>query len=279
MDKSFPARLHIVLASASSKSVIFRRGPSKAVCTFLWDRKTDSIEIGQWLKGKIYERRFDISPDGKYLIYFAMNGRWDSETKGSWTAISKAPWLKAIELHPKGDCWEGGGLFLSKNTYWLNDRYANINNKLVTSSSVIQNKSYVPEGNFGAEDTGVYYRRLIRDGWVLSKTEVYGKWNEASVFTKEINNCWRLTKIAHEQVDSPVGKGCYWDEHLVENTSSGVSYLKSDWEWAEGDGNSVIWCSGGRLFRASLNRKSELGEGFLIQDFNQYKFEKIKAPY
>ena len=47
MDKSFPARLHIVLASASSKSVIFRRGPSKAVCTFLWDRKTDSIETGQ----------------------------------------------------------------------------------------------------------------------------------------------------------------------------------------------------------------------------------------
>jgi cytochrome bd-type quinol oxidase subunit 2 len=30
--------------------------------------------VGQWLKGRIYERRSDLSPDGKHLIYFAMNG-------------------------------------------------------------------------------------------------------------------------------------------------------------------------------------------------------------
>ncbi|MGL5942167.1 MAG: hypothetical protein ACRC2S_17700 [Waterburya sp.] len=41
-----------------------------------------------------------------------MNGKWQSEAKGAWTAIARVAWLKAIELLPKGDCWHGGGLFL-----------------------------------------------------------------------------------------------------------------------------------------------------------------------
>ena len=53
--------------------------------------KTNEFALGQWLKGRIYERRSDLSPDGKYMIYFAMNGKWNSIAKWSWTAISKAP--------------------------------------------------------------------------------------------------------------------------------------------------------------------------------------------
>lgn len=279
MAKFFPARLHVVIASDSPRAVVFRRGPSKEVCTFLWDRKSDCIEIGQWLKGRIYERRSDLSPDGKLLLYFAMNGKWDSETRGSWTAISKAPWLKAIELHAKGDCWEGGGLFLGKNSYWLNDRYANKNNRLITSSLVTQNESYIPEGEFGAEDTGVYYRRLMRDGWTLLKKEQYGEWNKATIFSKELKNSWVLTKIAHEQVGSPKGKSCYWDEHMLENKVSGSKFIFDDWEWAENDGHSIIWCSKGCLYRASLKDKQAIGEGMLVKDFNEYKFEAIAAPY
>ena len=113
----FSARLHVVLARDAPLGVVFRRGPSKQVCTILWDRKTDKFSVGQWLKGRIYERRSDISQDGKYLIYFAQNGKWSSEVKGSWTAISKAPYLKAVAIFPKGDCWNGGGLFTSAIRY------------------------------------------------------------------------------------------------------------------------------------------------------------------
>lgn len=87
----YPARLHAVFSSEKPLAVIFRRGPSKEVCTFLWDRQKDKFTMGQWLKGRIYERRSDLSPDGKYLLYFAMNGKWTSETGGSWTAVSRAP--------------------------------------------------------------------------------------------------------------------------------------------------------------------------------------------
>jgi hypothetical protein len=54
---------------------VFRRGPVNAVCTVGWNRKTDEFQLGQWLRGRIYERRADLSPDGRHLIYFARGGR------------------------------------------------------------------------------------------------------------------------------------------------------------------------------------------------------------
>jgi len=116
-----PARIHVLLARNAPTAVVIRRGPSKQVCTVAWDRLKDTFAIGQWLKGRIYERRSDLSPDGRHLIYFAMNGKWESETKGSWTAISRTPCLRAIGLWAKGDCWHGGGLFTAGKRYWIND--------------------------------------------------------------------------------------------------------------------------------------------------------------
>ena len=83
----FPARLHVLLASDAKVGLVIRRGPSKSVCTVLWNRDRDTFEPGQWMRGRIYERRCDLSPNGTRFIYFAMNGRWESETKGSWIAV------------------------------------------------------------------------------------------------------------------------------------------------------------------------------------------------
>ncbi|MFN7997407.1 MAG: hypothetical protein U0Q18_27570 [Bryobacteraceae bacterium] len=67
--KSFPARLHVLLAPKAPNAVAFRRGPANAVCTVGWNRKTDEFHVGQWLRGRIYERRADLSPYGRHLIY------------------------------------------------------------------------------------------------------------------------------------------------------------------------------------------------------------------
>ena len=85
-----PARLHVLLAQDALYGVVIRRGPSKQVCTIGWNRADDTFTLGQWLKGRIYERRCDLSPDGRHMIYFAMNGQWNSEVNGSWTALSRA---------------------------------------------------------------------------------------------------------------------------------------------------------------------------------------------
>jgi len=120
MNAPIPARVHILIARAAPYALIIRRGPSKHVCTIGWNLRDDTFQLGQWLKGRIYEYRCDLSPDGRHLIYFAMNGKWESETKGSWTAISKTPYLKALGLWAKGDCWNGGGLFADDRSYTIN---------------------------------------------------------------------------------------------------------------------------------------------------------------
>jgi len=119
-DQDIPARVHIVLRQECGKAIIIRRGPSNHVCSIGWDLETDELQLGQWLKGRIYERRCDLSPDGRHWIYFAMNGRWHEPSQGSWTAVARWPWLKAVQFFPKGDCWGGGGLFTGPRQLWLN---------------------------------------------------------------------------------------------------------------------------------------------------------------
>src|SRR5262245_34353061 len=63
-EEEFAPRLHVILARSADNAVVFRRGPSKRVATFAWDRTSDEVQLGQWLKGRIYERRSDLSPDG-----------------------------------------------------------------------------------------------------------------------------------------------------------------------------------------------------------------------
>ena len=276
-EQSFPARLHVVFARDAANAVVFRRGPTKQVATYLWDRSSDRFQIGQWLKGRIYERRADLSPDGKHLLYFAMNGKWQSETRGSWTAVSNTPYLKALDLYRKGDCWEGGGLFLSNKRYWINDRYFSKSKVLHKRSELRADTTSRPKENFGAECTGVYYPRLLRDGWQLVERSERGKWNSESVFEKRVGSEWILRKIAHEQVGAPVGKGCYWDEHeMVDKT--GKAMAKPDWEWADWDTNSLVYAEKGKLFRVGL-RASSIEEPSLLRDFNSDKFEELTAPY
>ena len=158
----FPARIHVLIAREANFAIVIRRGPSDKVCTIGWEMKKNKFTIGQWLDGRIYERRSDLSPDGRYMIYFAMNGKWDSETKGSWTAISKTPYLKAIGLWGKGDCWNGGGLFVSNTQYWINHSAGHFIMQKPRGLSEISDVNL--EYARGNECLGVYFPRLVRDG-------------------------------------------------------------------------------------------------------------------
>jgi hypothetical protein len=276
-EPSFPARLHVLLARTSSQALVIRRGPSKHACTIGWNRARDTFEDGQWLRGRIYERRCDLSPDGKWFLYFAMNGHWSSATRGSWTAISRTPWLRAIVLLGKGDCWNGGGLFTGSNSYWLNDGYGH--RIMQESRHVIRDLHQQPEGRYGGECPGVYYNRLTRDGWRLLEHIVAGPMEALTVFEKDIGHGWLLRKLAHEEVGAPVGNGCYWDEHELEHSGRQQRIACPDWQWAEWDRDALIYASKGCLYRAPRPSDAGLGEAKLIRDFNDMTFEARRAPY
>jgi len=112
---SVPPRLFVVLAREAPVGVILRRGPAAWYHVILWHTDTDLFENGAWFKGRIYEERCDLSPDGQLFLYFALQGsRWRTSYRGTWTAVSRPPWLHALVLWPQGDTWGGGGRFVGK---------------------------------------------------------------------------------------------------------------------------------------------------------------------
>src|SRR5256885_2610900 len=163
-----PPRLSVLLAREAPRALILRRGPSKWVEVIAWDTQRDTFEHGAWFHGRIYERRTDLSPDGTKLIYFVNKFTSktveDEEYTYAWTAVSKVPYLTALALWPKGNCWWGGGLFQDNYTVFLNHRPSEAAphprhppNRL----RVISN----PDA--AGEDDPLYSQRLTRDGWVV----------------------------------------------------------------------------------------------------------------
>jgi hypothetical protein len=276
----FPARVHPILARKASTAVIIRRGPSKSVCTMLWDRRRDEFKLGQWLRGRIYERRCDLSPDGKHFIYFAMNGKWSSPVKGSWTAISRTPYLKALALWPWGDCWNGGGLFLTDSRFWLNNHWYNEAAETVgrLGKKLVQEPGYPFDENYGGECPGVYYIRLQRDGWTLLRRESPSSDERVVIFEKPLPKGWVLEKSAHASINHPVGSGCYYDTHRLLHPESGTALDHPEWEWAELDRKRLVWVTKGVLYAAKIHGKG-LGEVKVLHDFNEMEFEAIPAPY
>lgn len=270
--KTYAPRLHVLIARNADYAVVIRRGPSKHVCTVGWDMKTNEFTLGQWLKGRIYERRCDLSPDGNYMVYFAMNGHWESEAKGSYTAISRTPYLKAIGLWPKGDCWHGGGVFVSNTCYWLNDPYG-VSEVLKKPIELRRVKKCPFRHKYGGECSGLYYPRLMRDGWTLN-----GQADEITVFEKPLLDHWILKKTAHATVEHPVGKDCYFDEHELINTLTDATLTLPHWEWADTKNQKLYWAEHGKLYTGLLDQHGFRSVNELY-DLNDMRFEAIEAPY
>ena len=52
-----PCRLFVFLARDAPLGLVLRRGPSDWFRLSLWRTDTDALEHGQWLRGRVYERR------------------------------------------------------------------------------------------------------------------------------------------------------------------------------------------------------------------------------
>jgi hypothetical protein len=114
------ARLFVIFAKREPTAVILRRGPSAWYHIIQWDTVQDTFVHGAWIKGRIYEEKCDVSPDGRLLLYFVHQGsRVRTEFTDSWTAISRMPWLQALVVWPQGTTYGGGGRFVDDSTIAL----------------------------------------------------------------------------------------------------------------------------------------------------------------
>ncbi len=120
MKQTPSCRLHILLAREAPVGLILRRGPSAWFHLIKWNTAKDTFEHGAWFKGRIYEDKCDLSPDGSLFVYFASKFKIPTDrTHYAWTAISRPPWLKALALWPQDGTYNGGGIFLNDRTVGL----------------------------------------------------------------------------------------------------------------------------------------------------------------
>lgn len=268
-----PPRMHVLIARDAPVAVVFRRGPAKQVATLSWNLKTDEISLGQWLKGRIYAYRSDLSPDGKHMIYFAMNGRWSDAMRGSWTAVSKAPWLTALHVYPWGDCWNGGGLFLDNQRYWLNGKAARLEVACPLKAVDTPPLGIVP--HFG-ECPGIYLPKLARDGW-MQTGESRAKGESMWHFEKPVRANWTLRKTFHAGIAKGPNKECYFETYAL--TGPGQTSMDMQGvEWADIHNRSVLYAKGGALWRMRIHAKSA-SEAKQVADLSDMQFERRTAPY
>ncbi|MCW0453747.1 hypothetical protein NB721_002833 [Xanthomonas sacchari] len=292
MSQRLPAaRLFALLAREARTGVIFRRGPSKQVQLIHWDLRDDSFVHGQWFKGRIYERRCDLSPSGRLLVYFASKQRGDF---GTWTALSRPPFFTALSLWPKGDCWGGGGMFEDERTLLLNHRPREGRDPfpMPTGFQLPHHLQVRPFGTHsgGGEDEPIDGVLRERDGWQLRdegegergglRSGALFRFSRPRVREKLGANGRRLQSLLHA-----VGQenhAWYGQDHRVLDRDGTVLVDLPGSDWADWDGADLVFAREGRLYRlrkSDFREVAQRGEQAfqLLHDFSGARFAPL-AP-
>ncbi len=270
-------RIHFILAREAPVAVVFRRGPSKQVAVLKWDLRTDEVTLGQWLKGRIYPMRSDLSPDGRHMIYFAGDARWEGSMGGAWTAVSEVPYLTALQVYRWGWHWNGGGLFLDKLRYWVNvepgwpvELTGGVQTRLRRSDEVPAEVSPAP-----GDDPVIYLPRLRRDGWRETSRSM-GKDEREIVLEKPVRKNWTLEKSFRERLSADAAGERYSEAHRLRGPEGAVDLPKL--AAADVLKDEVLFARDGALWRQRVHAKGP-EDPKLVADLSGMNFETREAPY
>ena len=282
MPTTPPPRLAILLARESPRALLFRRGPTTRVELVLWNTKTDRFEFGQWFTGRIYEHRCDLSPDGHFLVYFASKFNahtvTDSDYTYAWTAVSRPPYLTALALWPKGNCWWGGGLFQDNSTLLLNHRPQ----EAVPHPAHLPTRiRVVPNEEAAGEDDPLYSDRLERDGWRLQqkwKTEWLDMERGYETVSPEIRERQHPDGWFRISLTRRLDNLRYSEHFDVLGPAGDVKIALAKPSWLDWDhrGRLVALARGG-LWVANV-RKSGIGEFSRLLDLTKHRYEARPSP-
>lgn len=294
-------RIYVILARDGRSAVVFRRGPSRQVAVLRWRLDSDAVELGQWLKGRIYERRCDLSPDGDLLVYFAAKHRGPIAT---WTAVSRPPYLTALALWPKGDAWGGGGLFHSTRRLGLNHPAHQLQPAPgLEPPRALQVERYAAYAGAG-EDNPIQHDRMVRDGWRLvapGSASSYRSTGPARWLLNEPEVYERAQPAPRRHRVSPARPGglvlrrelraigvtqgpWYREDFTILDNAGRCLRIFADCDWADWQSTGdLLFAMDGRLYR--LGATAALGETTdpllhtrLIADLGGLSFETLPAP-
>jgi hypothetical protein len=239
--------------------------------------------LGQWLKGRIYEHRCDLSPSGQKLIYFA--AKYGTEMR-TWTAVSRPPFLTALALWPKGDAWGGGGLFENERVIQLN--HGKLESKLAEEFKLPKTITVEKFGERSGrgEDEPIWPTRLRRDGWECTQR---GKWKEHSwrkkvAWEAEVPEVW-AKQLGHltlqmilDGVHERDGTWYVMRHRMVDAKGDVVLDLdRSDWaDWSRS--GELLYAKEGCLFKVAIGKQDRPGKPKQLIDLSKLEFSSVEAP-
>jgi hypothetical protein len=269
-----PCRLSVFPARDAPIGAILRRGPSEWAQLTRWHRDADTFEPGQWFHGRVYERRCDLSPDGRLFIYFAAKHgprRDDDDIGEAWTAIARPPYFTALALWRNLGSWYGGGAFRTDGHVLLD-----------VACGGDPHPKFQPRGlKFGRcpAESAPWEQPLLRDGWQLAERgfdpRTHRRIGEREIWERPdpdlgVKLCRQVEDVDFRRYGGPHSDS-YWLETAEDLVPlPGVTW--ADWD----DGRGLVLVRGGRLYRATVDavklREVEL------YDFNPLRPEAVVTP-
>jgi hypothetical protein len=167
-------RLFVYLAREAPVGVVLRRGPSEWARLSVWHTDNDTFEHGQWIKGRIYERRSDVSADGSLFAAFVRKSGWRSahpKSADTWLAISRPPYFTALALWFIGGTYHTGGFFPERSSIWTGFMEHPPDIGSLPDWLNVTAPRDIPYIDRTADwtDRTVHFNRLLRDGWNLTE--------------------------------------------------------------------------------------------------------------
>ena len=108
LNARVPPRIYCIPATQAPIVAVIARGPTSWCRVGRWDLDQRRYEPGAWLAGRIFPRRSDLSPDGRFLCYFAHKPGASWEHGEAYVALSKLPWLTALHAFATCGTWTRG---------------------------------------------------------------------------------------------------------------------------------------------------------------------------
>lgn len=279
-----PPRIFIILARETSLAVVIRRGPSKHTQLLLWNRETDEFTPGQWFKGRVYEKRCDLSPSGKYFVYF---GGKQKPPIYTYTVVSKPPYFTALALWADG-CEVGGGLFENDTKLILN--HSAYFNKMEPRFKLGEDFKIRALDYFRTSEYNLFFQRLVNYGWSDGPDYALGAYNRDQVprmkfynprvFWKELRNEKKSLSLVYSVEGFYNSKKTWVDSYSI--VEDGQPQILNEVEWADIDKNGeLLFAKSGKIFRLKNHTESnfnDLSEAQELIDLSKFEFEEMVAP-
>lgn len=248
-------RIYCIPASRAPVVAVLRRGPSDWAQVGRWDLDAMRFEPGSWLRARIFPRRSDLSPDGRYLLYFAHDPRARWEHGDAYVAISRLPWLHA--LHAFGTCgtWTRGYHFTEARGA---DVVADEDLPIPFGLRPTAAEQFATERRLGWEETADCPPRDLRDAWDQNRNACLDRARPGGGYRL------RVASVGH--AGGEFGQRQAVDGLRVQYSleRGGTTRPLDELQWAD-------WDAGGRLLAATRAGCLQVREA--IDDFTSPVFE------